>query len=692
MKNKLKKLLRFGFTLFTICLFLTNCEKENVQEEPIQVENQEPTFTLKHYSRKNIEKNTKLVSKLKEFNDKVIENKSGKYSGKNVYNKEYDFTIYTDSATYIQNGNYHSYTFPIIQGADEKITNVMFELNDQNEYDAFLVRYDYSANELKYQDFNSLSMKTSMKPIDLDFNSLFARTKSAYVCVYSYEYVRTGSHFTNGDSNLIEFDYGWVLTAGYCETVLYYEEDYKEYHQGNTATVTIGGTTYGGTGGSTTSPTPSPFDSEELMKINVVKSELNLKPLLYDSWINSNAQTVFEIYNFLVANLFSAEALTEAKMRCDAELANYKGWDFSITGTFPNRPSLKYKATYTPYLGEKMYLLDNGLVLYQSATKRIINKKDAGTLAATEYPTDGYNYIYSYSTKRWYEYRMPPPSPTAKADIDFLLDAFWTGVKIAGRYATPLEDAIILIDGKDFDGGEQSRAISGGFLMLEIVPGSKLLKPIGKGIDKVWKVVIKNGDKVFTRTVKELTEETLQHFERYAPGTRELIDEALRKGDFLDDEIIIEVGQEIADLSAKKGRNLTWEEVKVLFKRGHDFNEKARDVYKYNEVTLKNGKRLDSYMPGQEIISRKATTLVDIKPATFKSYLQELITKYPKGAEINAPKFKGFFDNKVLDGDYFLEIPLSNRSFFENSTIFQQVLTQFNVDNNVLIRIKYLTE
>ncbi len=568
----------------------------------------------------------------------------------------------------------------------------MFELNDQNEYDAFLVRYDYSANELKYQDFNSLSMKTSMKPIDLDFNSLFARTKSAYVCVYSYEYVRTGSHFTNGDSNLIEFDYGWVLTAGYCETVLYYEEDYKEYHQGNTATVTIGGTTYGGTGGSTTSPTPSPFDSEELMKINVVKSELNLKPLLYDSWINSNAQTVFEIYNFLVANLFSAEALTEAKMRCDAELANYKGWDFSITGTFPNRPSLKYKATYTPYLGEKMYLLDNGLVLYQSATKRIINKKDAGTLAATEYPTDGYNYIYSYSTKRWYEYRMPPPSPTAKADIDFLLDAFWTGVKIAGRYATPLEDAIILIDGKDFDGGEQSRAISGGFLMLEIVPGSKLLKPIGKGIDKVWKVVIKNGDKVFTRTVKELTEETLQHFERYAPGTRELIDEALRKGDFLDDEIIIEVGQEIADLSAKKGRNLTWEEVKVLFKRGHDFNEKARDVYKYNEVTLKNGKRLDSYMPGQEIISRKATTLVDIKPATFKSYLQELITKYPKGAEINAPKFKGFFDNKVLDGDYFLEIPLSNRSFFENSTIFQQVLTQFNVDNNVLIRIKYLTE
>ena len=61
MKNKFTKLLKFGIALFAIVLLMTNCEKENTQEEVIQIENQEPTFTIKQYSRENIEKNTKLV-------------------------------------------------------------------------------------------------------------------------------------------------------------------------------------------------------------------------------------------------------------------------------------------------------------------------------------------------------------------------------------------------------------------------------------------------------------------------------------------------------------------------------------------------------------------------------------------------------------------------------------------------------
>lgn len=171
----------------------------------------------------DIEKNPKLVSRLSEFNEKLTKNKSAKFSTKSVYNKEYDFTIYTDSATYIENGDYHSYTFPLVQGADEKISNILFELNDQGEYDAYLIKYDYTANEFKNQDLNTLSLKTWMAPIDLDFDSLTKRTKTAYVCVYSYEYVVTDVRFTGGDSNLLYDVYSWVLTASYCENV-YYEE------------------------------------------------------------------------------------------------------------------------------------------------------------------------------------------------------------------------------------------------------------------------------------------------------------------------------------------------------------------------------------------------------------------------------------------------------------------------------------
>jgi len=108
----------------------------------------------------------------------------------------------------------------------------------------------------------------------------------------------------------------------------------------------------------------------------------------------------------------------------------------------------------------------------------------------------------------------------------------------------------------------------------------------------------------------------------------------------------------------------------------------------------KAGKRLDTYLPpingkrGQ-IISRKATTLSEIQPNTFKNYLNELITKYPKGAELNSSKFpKG----TKLDGEYFLEIPTSNKSFFDSSTEFQKVLSDFNKAKGVNINIKYLAE
>ena len=87
---------------------------------------------------------------------------------------------------------------------------------------------------------------------------------------------------------------------------------------------------------------------------------------------------------------------------------------------------------------------------------------------------------------------MPPATPNAKADIDFLLDAFWNGVKIVGRYATPLEDAIILIDGNDFDGIAQNKVQTAGFMIVGLIPGGKALKPVTKivnGVIKYQKIV-----------------------------------------------------------------------------------------------------------------------------------------------------------------------------------------------------------
>jgi hypothetical protein len=145
----------------------------------------------------------------------------------------------------------------------------------------------------------------------------------------------------------------------------------------------------------------------------------------------------------------------------------------------------------------------------------------------------------------------------------------------------------------------------------------------------------------------------------------------------------------------------TWPEIQALWKRGNDFNVKGRAKYgdDFVEVVLKGvdgkaGKRLDTYLPPSngnpgQIISRKATTLSEIQPSTFRNYLNELLTKYPKGAELNSSKFPM---GTRLDGNYKLEIPKSNESFFEASKEFQNVLSEFNTSKGVSIEIIYLIE
>ncbi len=48
------------------------------------------------------------------------------------------------------------------------------------------------------------------------------------------------------------------------------------------------------------------------------------------------------------------------------------------------------------------------------------------------------------------------------------------------KYLTPTEEAYILLEGKDFDGLEQSQITNSVFLPLAVMPGTKVLKPVAK--------------------------------------------------------------------------------------------------------------------------------------------------------------------------------------------------------------------
>ena len=117
--------------------------------------------------------------------------------------------------------------------------------------------------------------------------------------------------------------------------------------------------------------------------------------------------------------------------------------------------------------------------------------------------------------------------------------------------------------------------------------------------------------------------------------------------------------------------------------RGNEFNKKAwkENWYRYNEVTLENGKRLDSYdeIKG-EIVSRKATDLESIELSTFESYLKKMKNKYSAGIKIRSDKYKNQLDGKVLKGRQILEIPESNKKFDKIQDYIDLAKNKYNIE------------
>ena len=108
--------------------------------------------------------------------------------------------------------------------------------------------------------------------------------------------------------------------------------------------------------------------------------------------------------------------------------------------------------------------------------------------------------------------------------------------------------------------------------------------------------------------------------------------------------------------------------MKKQWEAGNRFNKENRPRYPYNEVELEakeiNGKKyvVDSYIPGEEIVSRKFTQLAEVKEKTALSYLSEFTKKYSSGSEISSGKFNpNALKGGRLDGELILEIPVQTK-------------------------------
>ncbi|MEU8698543.1 PrsW family glutamic-type intramembrane protease [Streptomyces sp. NPDC048680] len=112
--------------------------------------------------------------------------------------------------------------------------------------------------------------------------------------------------------------------------------------------------------------------------------------------------------------------------------------------------------------------------------------------------------------------------------------------------------------------------------------------------------------------------------------------------------------------SGKRSDTPQW--LKDRWNNGRQFNKDHWPRYPANEIYLENGKFLDSYRPGKEIVSRKNTQISKIKRNTFRKDLSELIGKYKEGTRIpDTAKARREYPEligKRLEGDYYLEVPV----------------------------------
>ncbi|MGW2998696.1 PrsW family glutamic-type intramembrane protease [Streptomyces sp. NPDC001155] len=115
--------------------------------------------------------------------------------------------------------------------------------------------------------------------------------------------------------------------------------------------------------------------------------------------------------------------------------------------------------------------------------------------------------------------------------------------------------------------------------------------------------------------------------------------------------------------SGKRSKVPQW--LRDKWNEGRQFNEDNWPRYPANEIYLENGKVLDSYRPGREIVSRKQTQIWKIKPDTFRNYLREINQKYKAGTKIpDTPKARREYPQligKPLKGKYYLEVPVQSQ-------------------------------
>ena len=536
-KHQLKNYLRIIVLLLGVSVLLWNCEKE---EEVVFIEQGEVTVTKPTIEILSFEEavEEKTFTELNNsYNLKLYENNE-KYKG--PISKTLDslgVTIETSTIKKIVSENYVSYTMLIVepQNTSNSFYNLVIQ-EHKDKQEIFTVKYtpDVNATLSSTASFvGDIDMRSGMDPRQLwgdddgdggggnDGNDC---EEYQTVCNYMEVWVPHGCTCANHmpsencwcPSEGGEGPYYTIETQEECKEVCIWENN-PDYPGDDTNDDTVGG----GDGidskddnidTTDSSVATSPILPDDFDVMDILSSVLAPLSASHTNWLNANPTTAKKIVDFLGENKLSQEAINEAKLSIEVFSQENK-FDYTKKGTYKNRPSLKYKAVAKISNGTT-YLLETGEQLFVSNTIRQINKSAA--LFQTSEDNGPYYYMHSPDTERWYEFVLDDANPNClSCDLEKFFERASLGtLKLTGRYILPVEDIKILFDGKDFDNVEANRMMAAGFLLLTVLPGSKMLK-ITTNVVEALAIATKVGSKTIVingiKGIRSFTSANFRH-------------------------------------------------------------------------------------------------------------------------------------------------------------------------------------
>ncbi len=270
----MKNILRTALLLFIMTL--TSCEKDlytnEIKSNKIEVKN----FSLNELEPSLVSKINKKIKKLEvKKSDDLLQNKNEYIEGLDLYiDKENGKMIVEDGKT--------TYTFPVydLQSSDEKIRNLVFrpELND--ELKGYLVKYDFTKEEL-----NLMSQEQILQDPAEFYSIDFERMTTDLICVDTQSLQSVPIH--EGD---LTGEFGnqliWVTISSQCSWITTDSGSGNTYSGGTYSN----GVTHGGGGSSssnTIATTPAGLSENQKIIKNFQMTVLTSAQL---TWLNSQPQ------------------------------------------------------------------------------------------------------------------------------------------------------------------------------------------------------------------------------------------------------------------------------------------------------------------------------------------------------------------------------------------------------------------